>query len=449
MNIKTQRWSKVKIVFWGLLIIGLVVTSIPERVLAEDDSALDDATSLNFYLNGIYFYNPNASDTNLCNYNPDNTTSSSASSSGAYSALKDAVRKYGEYAMQLQKQYGTPWEVVFAQMQQESGTGTCTSDNCVAKNVKKLGYYNWLGITSKSGRVGDAGKPYVSPGGAKFAMYTSVESMMADWAGPAVLRNGAYNAAFQYLDPNNYNLDMFLKSMIHVYAPNGDGNNNEDAYFNTVKNLINGPIAEVRQEMGWPSSAEHAKQENIQIGGSAGMKGDIPKSDSNLTAVCGPEAGNLPSYVLAYAWPEYHKAPYIDMMPAYQEAVTQHQKAKKYVGGVSHSGVDCGGFVTILLQDSGFDPEYNTSVIGNNGVIGSNVSIGQYPYVKSRNWTVVSDIADLQPGDVAFTSNLGHTYVYVGEIDGFNSVIASASLDERAPMAGAESLTGVTWYRKP
>ena len=63
----------------------------------------------------------------------------------------------------------------------------------------------------------------------------------------------------------------------------------------------------------------------------------------------------------------------------------------------------------------------------------------------------------LSPGDVAFSSGCGsgpggcgHTYVYVGEIPGFNAHIASASWDRRTPMAGHEAIVseGVNWYHK-
>lgn len=434
---KLRKHAKVHIgaIFWGLLITGLILTSIPQTVLADDDDmVLDSETSLDFYLNGIYYYDPGGS-AGIC---APSGTGSGESISGA-EALKEAVKQYGKYAMQLQKEYGSPWEVIFAQMQMESQTGQCTK--CVASNVAALGYYNWLGITDPRGAVGDT-DPYVSPTGRKWAAFSSIESMMNAWAGPAVLRNGHYDAAFQYTDPDNYNLDAFLRSMIYTYAPPSE--NDTDGYIEKVKGFINGPINEVREEMGWPTSAEYAKQENIPIGGKVGMEGEIPDDNSNLTAVCGPEAGNLISYVLAYAWPEYHAPNYFDMMPDYAEAVSRRSKEGKYVGGGSHPGIDCGGFVTTLLQDSGFDPEYN---IGNGPVS------TQYAYITSHNWKVISDVSELQPGDVAINGEKSHTFVYVGEIEGFDSVIASASYSTngtswRAPMAGTEDIHGVTWFRK-
>lgn len=436
MRLRNHTRIHLRAIFWGLLITGLILTSIPQTVLADDDDmVLDSETSLDFYLNGIYYYDPGGN--NLCMQNPPD--GSKIANGSGYEKLKEVVRQYGEYAMQLQKQYGSPWEVIFAQMQKESQTGQCT--DCVASNVAKLGYYNWLGITNSSGRNGDA-EPYVSPTGRKWAMYSSIESMMNAWAGPAVLRAGYYDKAFSYTDPNNYNLDAFIESMVYVYAPPSE--NDTEAYIAQVKGLVNGPIKEVREEMGWPSSAEYAKQENIPIGGAAGMNGDIKADNSNLAAVCGPETGNLVSFVLAYAWPEYHAPNYFDMMPDYEKAVNRRTKEGKYVGGGSHPGIDCGGFVTTLLQDSGFDPEYNNG----NGPVST-----QYSYVTSHNWKVINDVSELQPGDVAINSGKSHTFVYVGEIEGFDSVIASASYSTsgsswRAPMAGTEDIHGVTWFRK-
>ena len=50
---KLRKHAKVHIgaIFWGLLITGLILTSIPQTVLADDDDmVLDSETSLDFYL---------------------------------------------------------------------------------------------------------------------------------------------------------------------------------------------------------------------------------------------------------------------------------------------------------------------------------------------------------------------------------------------------------------
>ena len=174
--------------------------------------------------------------------------------SSGYARLKEAVKTYGQAAMDMQREYGVPWEVVFAQMQTESQTGTAGHAVQGATN-------NWLGITGS----GDDGY-YVAANGRHWARYTSVSASIMAWGGPKVLRNGYYDDAFAYLDPNNYNLDAFLTRMISHYAPSSDGND-EIAYKQNVLGFINGPIQAVRLEMGWPSSAELAKNESIAIGG--------------------------------------------------------------------------------------------------------------------------------------------------------------------------------------
>lgn len=166
----------------------------------------------------------------------------------------------------------------------------------------------------------------------------------------------------------------------------------------------------------------------------------------NLTEICGPVYNDLASYVVAYAWPEYHSPNYFEMQPSYEQAIEKRTTEGKYVGGGAHPGIDCGGFVTTLLQESGFDPDY-----GGGGAVAS-----QRRYVESHDWQKIDDISSLQPGDVAFEGQK-HTFVYVGTIDGFGSTIASASYGGssstpqwRAPMAGKENLTrGIEWYRKP
>lgn len=166
-------------------------------------------------------------------------------------------------------------------------------------------------------------------------------------------------------------------------------------------------------------------------------------------------SGEFTSLVKAYAWPEYHKAPFTNRMPDYADAVTTSISEGRYVGGSVNGvpGIDCGGFVTILTQNSGLASDYNDT---------KGDTDTQEAWVKSHNWTLLNsntstavDTSILQAGDVAFTN--GHTFIYVGEIDGFDSNIASASYGNssaRAPMAGHESLISgngsiVRWYRKP
>lgn len=176
-------------------------------------------------------------------------------------------------------------------------------------------------------------------------------------------------------------------------------------------------------------------------------------SNSNGCSV----TGEFASLVKAYAWPQWHPDQFIQRMPAYATAVSQSISEGRYVGGSVRGvpGIDCGGFVTILTQNSGLEPNYNNTKGGTDA---------QEAWVKAHNWTLLNgsphrqvDTSILQAGDVAFSN--GHTFIYVGDIPGFDSKIASASYSTtgasgRAPMAGREDLhfgngSIVRWYRNP
>ena len=154
-------------------------------------------------------------------------------------------------------------------------------------------------------------------------------------------------------------------------------------------------------------------------------------------------SGSLIDLVKSYAWPEY-KGLTVTPTDAYRDAVQAAIAQGRYVGGITYKGIDCGGFVTTLIIDSKFDTSYNSSGKGGYTVI-------QEQWLK-QHWERLddNDATDRQPGDVAI--NETHTYIFVGP-DAFpNKVpIASASLDERAPMQGHEAVAGngFRWYRKP
>lgn len=207
---------------------------------------------------------------------------------------------------------------------------------------------------------------------------------------------------------------------------------------------------------------ERLTQAQSFYGSYSGKEITASTNDSG-TPICTPsssitssgDAGALQALVLEYAWEQYHSPPFTERKSAYAAAIAKRQAEGKYVGGSvgGVAGIDCGGFVTTLMQESGFEPNYNA---------GKGGTSAQESWVKANGWTLLNyspntviDPSILQPGDVAFTT--GHTFVYVGDIPGFGSKIASASYSAkygRAPMAGHESLTigsggAVRWYRKP
>lgn len=167
---------------------------------------------------------------------------------------------------------------------------------------------------------------------------------------------------------------------------------------------------------------------------------------SNST-VGGAVSGNVVQTALNYAWPKYHPPNYLILKPAYAKAVQDAQRKGLYVGGGPHPGVDCGGFVTRVMQDSGADPKYGG---------GGNTS-QQLAYMKSlpSKYKQIhpKSTADLQPGDIAINGGT-HTYMYVGQQPGFQTQVASASYSPhntawRSPMAGMErpADNSYEWFR--
>jgi cell wall-associated NlpC family hydrolase len=135
------------------------------------------------------------------------------------------------------------------------------------------------------------------------------------------------------------------------------------------------------------------------------------------------------------------------MKPAYRAAVDEARAKGVYVGGdPGYEGIDCGGFISLVMRNSGADPNYNEY---------KGPTSDQERYMKDHPEKYQAlgsqnDTSALQPGDIAITSN--HTYMYVGSkgFPGYNSV--SASLDSRVPMAsGADFIDskGISfnWYR--
>lgn len=167
---------------------------------------------------------------------------------------------------------------------------------------------------------------------------------------------------------------------------------------------------------------------------------------------CG--SGDLSETTLGYAWPEYHSPPYPERKPEYADAIDVAIDEGQYVGGGEYPGVDCGGWVTRLMIDSGWEPNYNFS--GRTADGAGNVSGGQIQWIQA-NWDriTVSSTSDLEAGDVAINTGRSHTFAFVGTIPGFDSQIASASYSTsgeswRAPMAGREDplASDIEWYRK-
>jgi hypothetical protein len=182
--------------------------------------------------------------------------------------------------------------------------------------------------------------------------------------------------------------------------------------------------------------------------GSGGNSADLVSATSNSKQAkqCDYSfgGGNLSQTVLAYAWHDY-KGLTTEATEAYKTAIDRARSQNHYVGSTTYPGIDCGGFVTTLMIDSGQEPNYN---YGGALPKAGNTLIQEKWLLENWELRPADNAGDRVPGDVAI--NNAHTYVYVGDIPGFNSKVASASLNERAPMAGQESLadTSFHWYRQ-
>jgi hypothetical protein len=165
---------------------------------------------------------------------------------------------------------------------------------------------------------------------------------------------------------------------------------------------------------------------------------------NNESCVAG---GDFEKLVAAYAWPDPQGQGYTEKKPEYETAVQEAKDDNRYTGDVCYGGgVDCGAFTTLLITNSGHDPEFNH---------GGKISEGAgYTRIQQdwaiANWEEVGsgsdiNVADLQSGDVAFRPN--HTFVFVKDVQGFETQIASASQCGRSPMEGLEDPTAsnITW----
>lgn len=181
---------------------------------------------------------------------------------------------------------------------------------------------------------------------------------------------------------------------------------------------------------------------------------------SGSTSSCSAAGSTaLQATLLKYAWPTWKGANYKPQTSDYSAAVAAATSQGRFAGqGSSPAGDDCGGFVSILMYDSGFDKTYNHNDSYKDGA-------GATPIQNlwlQHNWQSLGTAASinastLQQGDVAIINAQGHhhTWVYVGDVPGFSTKFASASQSQRSPMADPYGISGgfsdtqdVHWYRK-
>lgn len=158
-------------------------------------------------------------------------------------------------------------------------------------------------------------------------------------------------------------------------------------------------------------------------------------------------SGSFDEVLVSYAHADYHPPIYHVFKPAYKAAVLEAQKAGVYVGGLKEpKGIDCGGFVSLLMRNSKTDPDYNKYMGPTTAQERWMIESGKYDRVDKIIGKPVTGTENLQKGDIAI--NPDHTYIYIKSVNGINGNSASASLEQRTPMAdNAYGFQSFNWYR--
>ena len=169
-----------------------------------------------------------------------------------------------------------------------------------------------------------------------------------------------------------------------------------------------------------------------------GVKKTVPTSGTSTGSVGCSSSGsagiNTKTFVdtlKAFVWED--GAHSTNKKPAYKEAVDRRKTENKYVGA---DGIDCGGFVTTLMQESGQDAEY-----GGGGPTGTQQKYLDDNATKYQKLGILEDNTKLIQGDIAIWNaggastqgNAGHTYIYTDKVDGFKGNSAQANLGSEAP----------------
>ena len=151
--------------------------------------------------NRIYFMEPNVCVPDNSNTLVENECTKTLTGATKDERIREVIEKFGDLLVEMQIEYGVPWEAIILNMYQEAEMGK-VGEGSVAKSVEKCGYINVLGFTYGSKalyglseeQMGDCKVKHSE--GMLAAQYKSYEDMIASFY-PDYLRNGAYDAAFQ------------------------------------------------------------------------------------------------------------------------------------------------------------------------------------------------------------------------------------------------------------
>ncbi len=254
---------------FAAIIIAAIFFESP--IFTKTTAALSDADLDLYAANNIMFYDPDACKNG---HNITGNCGGEVTGDSTEERFRNFVKQYAVVAMNLQIQYGVPWELPFAQAVMESNVGAGAG---VDGGVADKGYYNWMGLTYGSSHFYniDSSEDSYTTGHGGWSMYRSIQNMIAGFM-VDFMRNGIYADAFQYTDPNNFDYKGFFMAEIEHYCPQIECADHETVYWPVVKQWTD-LADEIAHENGWPTSAELAKEQNIPIGGDYPDLSDIHK----------------------------------------------------------------------------------------------------------------------------------------------------------------------------
>ena len=222
-----------------------------------------------------------------------------------------------------------------------------------------------------------------------------------------------------------------------------------------------GTIPWVYNEVGQTGFDQNKYAEGITNGIEKALGAVVATSASTLApaTTCGAVAGSIVQTAINYAWKKKNDPEYIPK----EVYLVDSKKAKaegKYTGADGGPnkdipGIDCGGFTTRVMQNSGVDPQFG----GGGNTDQQKIWMDQHPQKYQALGNSITSTDGIKAGDIAVNSN--HTYIYLADAGtqsdpGWEGNAVSASIfgntypNGKAPAAtGADFDNGgpYYWYR--
>ena len=315
--IKLRRKIRPTFMYVALFLVMFGVGFVVAKTTETTTSALDQQRLLEFSQNNILFYNPDSSNdcVSTVHFAGNELTWEDLNPLSFGDRLKLIVQTYGEFAMDLQRWYGVPWEMPFGVMIFESSVGEDVPYS-PSNKAKEVGMFEMMGLVDDSWLNKDFSNgnatfrdPYAStveqtpsvcsentgscaPGAPEptqthvYKNYETISNMMLGYVlhhvssnhGVATTVNGVtydspYEAGLHMLEPQSYavNLNDAVDLMMRPYCTREDGRScYSDKLYALITNSSNNPypqVHEVAVANGWKNSIELAESENLPAGG--------------------------------------------------------------------------------------------------------------------------------------------------------------------------------------